>query len=250
VHSGPQPFGRQPKPLIVDDWPVIFRGRLVYEIAGGDGTDDDGDGDEGTDDAELDDLLDGDGDEDGDGDGDGDEPPAWWTRAAKGIDDKIESAIDRRLNTRKQRPGSSRQGSQQQPTGPSSQDVRDARGVYRDEIREGGLTRDEREFALSIGGGVVTAALGSDGDPDRAGTTAAKAVVDQVKKIRRSAQQELLTRLKNRGALNEDKIGKQGPTNRPGAGGQKAPGEQYDAGAELARQMAAQRGNRVPSKTQ
>jgi hypothetical protein len=245
-----------PRPLIFGGIPVKFRGRTVYEIAGGNGEDDDQQSDDDID------LLGGDDQQDddsggGDGDSGDDQPPAWWTTASAQIDQKIESAIDRRLNTRRQRQqggqqGSGQQGGQgQQSSGPNSADVREARSVFRDELTHGQqitLSREEREFVNTLAAGVVLDAMRDEPDPDRAGTVAARTVATEIQKLRRAHQNRLVRELEKIGALDRSKMkGQRGPSNRQGSE-QLSPSEAMAAGAERARQMQANRGLTVPEQ--
>jgi hypothetical protein len=246
-------------------------GRPIYLIGGG--APDDGDGDDGGDDGGDggdDDLIGGgggdgdDGGDDGDNgdDGDGDDDDEKLTPALKALISKEANRIaDKRINQALAKRGNRRAGRRdnadddgdgdddkggnggkpkgKQETGPTSADLREARLVYRDFVRDEieFIDNDERAFAADLAQGMLRDRLADHEDVEEAGEAVATEVAKRVRTLRANYQKATIAGLKRRGVLpkdwkSTDKGGQQkrGPASR---GTQAA----LDEGARRAQQV-------------
>lgn len=134
---------------------------------------------------------------------------------------------------------------QNQPTGPSSADVREARMTYRDYV--GGemkfLGNEERDFAQVLANGLLREALGRGDDPETAGTAVAKEVAKQIKGLRSHYEGKVLAGLRRNGTI---------PATGPATAGQPLPGSGTPgdaSGFKKGQDRAAQRhASRLPQQ--
>lgn len=223
-------------------------------------------------DAEEDDLtglLDGDDDADDDGDSGGDDGnrDGGQQQSEFMTAQQVESALDRRINAvirevRKQRNnddddddddrGQRRRGGQksnrsqkQTPTGPSREDVREARSTYRefvaDEIRF--LGNEEREFARSIAEAQISRGLNRGDDPEDVGREVAEAVASDVKRVREFYEARTVAALRRKGVLPK-KSGSTQQAQQAGGGQVGGSGSDWQKGQSKAKEMFADRLNK------
>jgi len=133
----------------------------------------------------------------------------------------LTTTLDRRYGGQGQQPngqqgqGDQGQGGQQQarndqgrftgqPAGPDPADVREARQSARDAFNDGGfrfVDPAERQMAMTMAQSEITQRLAGGADPDTAGTAAAAAAVEQIKKLRGTYEQATLRALEAQGRL-------------------------------------------------
>jgi hypothetical protein len=236
-------------------------GRPIF-LAGGaapDGDDDD-DGDLFDDDNDSDGSDDGDGDDestDGDDDaGDGDDKPLTRAQISKMVAKEANRIADRRINQalRKQWGRRGNQGRSTDDRGDSdkdtsggrvaSTDVREARAVYRDEVRDviRFVSDDERALAGDIASGLLRERLREGDEPDEAGEAVAREVADRVKGLRRTYQSATIRRLQSLGHLPKDFDVRKQPA-RGQSGGSASATSSWAKGEARAKEMF---GDRLP----
>jgi hypothetical protein len=233
-------------------------GRPIF-LAGGaaedDDDDDNGDLFDEDDDKSDDEDKDDDSTDDDAGDSDEDKP---LTRAqiSKMVEKEANRIADRRINQalRKQRQRRGNQGGSKDDRDDSdkgtsggrvaSTDVREARAVYRDEVRDviRFVSDDERALAGDIASGLLRERLREGDDPDEAGEAVAREVADRVKGLRRTYQQATIRRLQSMGHLPREFDVRKQPA-RGQSGGTATAGSQWAKGEERAKQMF---GDRLP----
>lgn len=197
----------------------------------------------------------------------GEQAPSWFAVGLQGLEAKLQAEIDRRIGSITNPRG---RGNQQQPpadppagtpapapAGVDPRDIRDARAVFRDTLRDSGfnLTAGERELVNAVSGGVVQASLARYGDVDQAGEEAARTMSAQLRALRTSHQNDLMARLRAMGAIDESKLrpgqtGQQQGTARGYVPGTTSTPEQFQGGVNRAQGIAAGKGLATPGSTQ
>lgn len=179
-----------------------------------------------------------------DGDEEGDDSDALVDRIVTAVGEtvlpKVNAEIDRRIN---QALGKSRREKQpSQPSresGPSRDDVREARIAYRDyvseEIKFAGVA--ERKVAGDLAPGLLRAALENGDDPEDAGRKVATAVAGSVRDLRKHYQKQVLAGLTKRGLLDPTAL----KSGQPRPGKKDSDASSMTSGSEKARQMLAHR---------
>lgn len=178
----------------------------------------------------------------------------------------VESIVDRRINDRlaarmaegsqqqsggtgqqgqQQQQGSGQSGNQQQqhtPSGPTTQDLREARSLYREFVTDQitFLGAEEREHALSMANGIISTRLARGEDPETAGRVAAEEVAKSIKGLRDLYEGRTIGALRQKGLLKEDVAPGVVPGRQPlpgPASGQTSAGSNWQAGASKSQEL-------------
>jgi hypothetical protein len=231
-------------------------GRPIF-LAGGAAEDDDDTGDLFDEDDDKSDDEDKDDDSTDDEDaGDGDDKPLTRAQISKMVEKEANRIADRRINQalRKQRQRRGTQGRSKDDRDDSdkdtsggraaSTDVREARAVYREEVRDviRFVSDDERALAGDIASGLLRERLREGDEPDEAGEAVAREVADRVKGLRRTYQSATIRRLQSLGHLPKDFDVRKQPA-RGQSGGSASATSSWAKGEARAKEMF---GDRLP----